>query len=230
MNKVTQISKIRQVLATCFKKLRVIPQAEPPCRLGGRPLIKGSWRRPPPPNVSAPCAPTSRGKSRCRQTAAPRAAAKRRSSWRADARGALRVTIALDALANGASKPSGLSGNACEVEVRVRNREFLCSPLPVAQPCSTPTRPARLLVAPPRRSLLFRGLPLVLLLYVTKVVVRRREAVGRNNGSTKWGAQRVINRNARELQGDGAGHAATRTFRAARFSRPSNSVVLGLSL
>ena len=93
-----------------------------------------------------------------------------------------------------------------------------------------PRADATLPAAPPRRSLLFRGLPLVLLLYVTKVVVRRREAVGRNNGSTKWGAQRVINRNARELQGDGAGHAATRTFRAARFSRPSNSVVLGLSL
>ena len=163
MNKVTQISKICQVLATCLKQLRVIPQSEPPCRLGGRPLIKGSWRRPPPPNVSAPRAPTSRGKSRCRQAAAPRAAAKRRRSWRADARGALRVTIALDALANGAFRPGGLSGNACEVEVRVRNREFLCSPLPVAQPCSAPTRPTRLLVAPPRRSLLFRGLPLVLL-------------------------------------------------------------------
>ena len=151
MNKVTQISKICTVLATCSKQLRVIPQSEPPCRLGGRPLIKGSWRRPPPPNVSAPRAPTSRGKSRCRQAAAPRAAAKRRRSWRADARGALRVTIALDALANGAFRPGGLSGNACEVEVRVRNREFLCSPLPVAHTCSAPTRVPQVCVccAPP---------------------------------------------------------------------------------
>ena len=53
------------------------------------------------------------------QKAAPRGAEKRRSAEYADARGALQTAIALDDLANGASKPGGLSGNAWGVGLGV---------------------------------------------------------------------------------------------------------------
>ena len=46
------------------------------------------------------------------QKAAPRGEEKRRSAEYADARGALQTAITLDDLANGASKPGGLSGDA----------------------------------------------------------------------------------------------------------------------
>ena len=91
--------------------------------------------------MSALGEPAPRGWSRLQKKVVSREVNKRRKSWRADARGALRVTITLDAFADGANRPGGLSGNAFDAGGRGRNREFLCPLLPVARACSAPTSP-----------------------------------------------------------------------------------------
>ena len=100
-----------------------------------------------------------------------------------------------------------------------------------ARPCPSPRLAPRrrassrfLSVAPPR-SLLYCAFPLAPLYYVAPVARRRQGAANRGIGDTTRGKQHVINKSARDQQGDGASRAGARTCRATRHFRPSKSVV-----
>ena len=99
-----------------------------------------------------------------------------------------------------------------------------------AHPCQSPRfaprqrAASRFLFAAPPCSLLYWAFPLAPRYCVAPFVRRRKGAVNRGIGDTARGAQQVINKNARDRQGDGASRAVTRTCRAARSFRPLKSV------
>ena len=105
-----------------------------------------------------------------------------------------------------------------------------------AHPCQSPRlaprqrAASRFLFAAPPCSLLYCAFPLAPRYCVAPFVRRRKAAVNRGTGDTARGAQQVINKNARDRQGDGASRAVTRTCRATRSFRRPKSVVRTLAL